>query len=113
MRVGGASVNHLHFQGLYFNSTPDGLMAIESAKTVPLVRNESLMISELEEYPIPALVYSRGLLVKDNKEAIPQSVKLVIDKLHECMFFLLKNNIPHNLIISARAARYVPKPYIP
>jgi len=39
---GGASVNHLHFQGWYFNATPDGQLPVESAPYSVLQRNASL-----------------------------------------------------------------------
>jgi len=49
--AGGASVNHLHFQGWYFNATPDGQLPVESAFFAVLRSSSGLTVSQSQGAP--------------------------------------------------------------
>jgi len=96
--AGGASVNHLHFQGWYFNATPDGQLPVESAPYSVLQRNASLglTVSQSNGYPIRSLLFSAS----DNSW-----LDKFASAIHSCVEDLLHHNVPHNLVFAGGGRR--------
>lgn len=101
--AGGASVNHLHFQGWYFNATPDGQLPVESAPFALLRSSSGLAISQSQGYPIRSLLFSTHA-----EDVSPGRLSAAV---YSCVDHLLRHNIPHNLIFSSggRKAYVIPR----
>eukprot|EP01087_Luapelamoeba_hula_P001425 TRINITY_DN1113_c2_g1_i3.p1 TRINITY_DN1113_c2_g1~~TRINITY_DN1113_c2_g1_i3.p1 ORF type:complete len:553 (+),score=104.45 TRINITY_DN1113_c2_g1_i3:37-1695(+) len=108
---GGASVNHLHLQGWYFNATPDGQLAIERARTTPLVRQDGVTIGQVEDFPLHALSFTREFrgaspnVPGDDVTKTAELVTEMVHSIHNCLNVFLEFNVAHNIVISPQAKR--------
>ncbi|CAH9066967.1 unnamed protein product [Cuscuta europaea] len=84
-----ATINHLHFQA-YYLQVP---FPVEKAPTRNIMKRgkggSEVVVSQLLNYPVQALVFEGGSTMRDLSDAVAKS----------CIF-LQNNNIPFNVLIS-------------
>lgn len=84
-----ATINHLHFQA-YYLQVP---FPVEKAQTFKIMRKQKcgteVIVSQLLNYPVKALVFEGGSTMRDLSDAVSNS----------CIS-LQNNNIPFNILIS-------------
>eukprot|EP01084_Bolivina_argentea_P251489 421800_1 len=112
-----ASVNHLHFQFWETKSISkqkqlpiEILSQILTVKDIAnLYSDEDLIIREIIGYPIHGFIYERNLYAHKqyntrihgiSKDNIGLDINIFLNPLYYCIEYLIKNNIPHNLLIN-------------
>ncbi|HQL41251.1 MAG TPA: hypothetical protein PLO93_03040, partial [Candidatus Omnitrophota bacterium] len=86
-----ASINHLHFHGIYY---PFGVLPIDQAVRQIVAKEQSVRISKVSDYPL------RGLIFESAK------TRRLIKATYSFISFLQNHNIPH-VVLFARDRTYV------